>query len=538
VPSLRRRLTAAILAATALLLVLTGLAVYFLQRRALTRAFDQTLLAKARALRSDLRMDRETRQLVLEGDRLRRPRRMWRPRGPDWRPGPPDGDREEGPERPDRRRRRRPDRPEPDDHEDQEDRPSPTPDDTDDVDEPAPAGDVNPPDWFRVRTATGSVLLQSQGDPPDVLPAAPPPEGEPYVTEVNLSGRPARMAILRFTRQAGGPPHRRPPPLDLVLLAADDTEALREQLAATGWVLLGCFTAALVLAGLAAWTVSAASLKPVARLAGRIGHMREDDLSDRLDADALPQELQPVAARLNDLLQRVQSAMMRERGFTADVAHELRTPLAGLSAAAEIALSQDRDGQEYRDALAETLTVTRQMEQMVEKLLALARLDAGQITPQAEVVSLRRLLLRTWQGFVESAEAKSVGLAESLAHDLYCSCDGHLIEMIASNLLANAVEYAKPGGEIRLAATDRGDRVELTVENTVESAPPPEHLRAMFERFWRADAARGETGMHCGLGLSLVRRCAQTLGGSVEAAATDEPAVRITVSLPRGAPPA
>ncbi len=565
--SLRRRLILGILTSTALLLVATGVAIYLLQRRALLGAFDQALLAKSRALRSALRIDRETGLVALEPTGRRRMDFRF-----PWRRDPRDGDglrrfqhradndRDEDGDRPGEdffRRFRGPD----DDEEDDEDENEPEDAHSDErrrerpgdrqeplrmrpgqgdrserEDSPRPQEEENPldlPDWFRVQTMAGTVLLQSDSPDPGSLPAGAPENEEPTIVETTLGGQtPARMALLRFELRYPGPPNRRPPPIQGVLMAAEDTLALQNQLSATGWILLLSICAALLLAGLVAWGVSAASLKPVGDMAERIGDMREDRLDERLDSDSLPVELQPVARRLNDLLARVGAAFRRERGFTADVAHELRTPLAGLTTATEVALGQDRPAGDYRQALTENLQLTRRMQQLVEKLLMLARLDAGQWQHQAQTVSLRRQTLRSWQAFVDAAQAKDLTFTEAVPPDLHLQCDERLLGVILSNLLANAVQYTPPGGKIHAQAGQESGTIGWSLTNTVGTPLTPEQLQAMFERFWRADVARSATGMHCGLGLSLVQRCVEILGATVRAEMPEPDSLRISVTLP------
>jgi signal transduction histidine kinase len=581
--SLRGRLIFAILAATALLLLATGGVIYVLQRRALLAAFDQALVTKTRAMRSALQIDRETREVMLERTgrrfferRFHRPqqrrrrdepfqeqrdefrRRQENTRGRDGHerldePETPDAhgpsrqgsrfgrffaNRDDDEDRENRRERREHDEDDEEDHDrGEDDEGEDRPDRPRDPSRPRREETLDLPDWFRVQTAQGRILLQADSPAPEMLPSLPPPAAEPTVTEAQLvNGTPVRLAAVRFALDFPGPPNRRPPALDLVLLAAEDTLALQRQLRATGWILFLSIATALVLAGGVAWSVSAASLRPVEHMAQDIGALREDQLSQRLQTQNLPSELKPVAGRLNDLLARLDQAFRREKGFTADVAHELRTPLAGLSAAMEVALGQDRPAQDYRRALDESLDVARQMQQLVEKLLMLARLDAGQWSPQSQSVAVRRSALRTWQRFVEEAEAKELSFHESIDSETYIQCDERLLDVILGNLLANAVEYTPPGGRIRIEARPRPGVVLLGLENHVDAALDDRQLRDMFDRFWRADQARSHTGMHCGLGLSLVRRCVEVLQGTIHARMKDAKTLRIEVELPYAPP--
>jgi len=297
------------------------------------------------------------------------------------------------------------------------------------------------------------------------------------------------------------------------------------------WALLGAGAGTLATALIISAAVVRRGLKPLDSLARRIGAVREDDLGDRVPTEHLPMELLPVGEKLNDLLGRLQSAFERERRFTADVAHELRTPLAGVRSTLEVAMSRERQAEEYRGALAECLDIAKHMEAMVTNLLTLARLDAGTATFQREGIRLAKLFDSCWQQFADEATKRGVAYRNTVPADLACTSDRDNLAMVITNILANATEYANEGGHVEVSGRRTGDAVELEVTNT-GCGLTPEQASHVFDRFWRGDASRTGTGLHCGLGLSLVQRILTALGGTADAGVGDDGTFRITLRLP------
>ncbi len=230
----------------------------------------------------------------------------------------------------------------------------------------------------------------------------------------------------------------------------------------------------------------------------------------------MPAEMAPVVERLNDLLRRLEEAFRRERAFAADAAHELRTPLSGLRCTLEVALTRPRTDNEYRLAMAECLEIIRRMQQMVDDLLVLARIEDGQSAAHRELVRIGELMDVTWLPFADKARARGISMASEVPADLACTADRDSLAMIFTNLFENAAEYANDGGRIQVKADRNNRSVEISIANT-GCHLTQENTRRVFDRFWRGDAARTDTGIHCGLGLALVQRAATGLGGAVTA---------------------
>jgi len=370
------------------------------------------------------------------------------------------------------------------------------------------------PECLELWAPTGEVLFRSASLRGRDLPRFPPGKRDVGAFRVTLpDGRPGRMVLLSLAARRDE--HARGRPAQITVALARTTFALDRTLARLGRLLVAvCAAAAAASAALLAWLVPAV-LRPVGRVAAQIERLGEDDLSARVAAPDAPRELAPVVERLNALLARLEAAFERERAFSADVAHELRTPLAGLRTTLEVALSGKRDPASLEEALRDSLAITCQTHAMVENLLAMARCEAGQVRVARESVRLDELLRECWRPFGEAATGKGLKVEWQVEEPLAVETDREKLRLILGNLLDNAVTHADAGGRVRIAASRSDGDVAVVVANTGSRLGPGEAARA-FERFWRGDAARSDTGAHCGLGLTLSDRLARLLGASLE----------------------
>jgi heavy metal sensor kinase len=270
-------------------------------------------------------------------------------------------------------------------------------------------------------------------------------------------------------------------------------------------------------------------LRPLDRLARGIAVIGADDLGERFAVSDLPRELSPIVSRLNDLLERLQSAFEREKCFTADAAHELRTPLAGVQAALEVCGRERRDAREYERVVNDCLRVVRRMNAMIDSLLLLARADSGQEPLSLSEIDLAGLLHECWSRYQPLAENRRVTSSVDVPDGLMVRSDREKLTVILNNLLENAAHYVDDSGTIEIVAAERAGRAVVTVGNS-GSRVRPEDCHRIFDRFWRGDAARSTGGgRHCGLGLSVCRKLASVLGAAITVRC--EPAARFVADL-------
>jgi len=384
--------------------------------------------------------------------------------------------------------------------------------------------------YYQFWLADGKVLKRSPSLGNRDLPRFGGRLDKPVPRTLTLpSGKPGRALGLTFLPRAEEEKSAAGPRVTLVI--AQDTHDMRERLDLLAWLLAGAGAATMLTATLVAVLAVTRGLRPMRAMARNIDQIGPDDLAARVPTDSIPTELLPVGQKLNDMLARLEAAFQRERAFTSDVAHELRTPLAGMRTTVEVAMVKDRSGAEYCQTLADSLKILLRMQGMVESLLMLTRLDTGQIRIDPQAVNLAELTLDCWKEVAGKAQAKGIRLENHLAAGLRCRTDRQCMLLVLRNLLDNAVTYVEPGGWIRLDGRRNEELVELAIANTGCTLSPQE-VEHVFDRFWRGDPSRTDTGLHCGLGLSLVQRAAAAIGGTVTAA-IEEPRVFVArVTLP------
>jgi signal transduction histidine kinase len=222
-----------------------------------------------------------------------------------------------------------------------------------------------------------------------------------------------------------------------------------------------------------------------------------------------------VQERLNDLLHRVDAVLEREQQTTANVAHELRTPLAGLRAKLELALQRERDPAEVALLCRQGMATLTLLQGLIDNLLLLTRLEAGQEKPTAQAIEVQELLASAWALHQPAAQARRITIERRLEPALSLVTDADKLRAVFSNLLSNAVAYAPENSMVQIAGHEQGDgRIRLTFTNDGATISHADAQR-VFEPFWRGDTARTVERGHCGLGLPLVRRLVTVLRGTV-----------------------
>jgi len=322
------------------------------------------------------------------------------------------------------------------------------------------------------------------------------------------NGRAGRTLVLAFEplierdEMPAGPPPTLP---QCIIAVAQDSSALDHTLQRLRWILWSLCGGATLIAGGALLAVAGRATRPVSVLAAQIESLREADLSATLSADRFPTELVPVVDRLNALLRRLGDAFARERTFTADVAHELRTPLAGLMATLEVARSRPRDAAAYESSIDKSLAMLTQMQGLVENLLLLARAESGQVSVRRAPTDVSSLVQECAATFHAAAARRELRISCALAETPAVPADREMLRLALCNLLDNAVSYAPAGSIIEIRTRSEGNAVSVEVANTGHNLTAAD-LPELLKRFVRKDVARSATGTHAGLGLSICQR--------------------------------
>jgi len=314
------------------------------------------------------------------------------------------------------------------------------------------------------------------------------------------------------------------------LVVARERTSTEGMLTRLAWLLLVAWGSSSLGSALILAFLVRRGLRPLDRLRDQLDEVDPRELDRRFLLPDAPTELQPVIDELNGLLERVRRAFARERGFNADVAHELRTPLAGLRTTLEVFLDRDRDPAEGREAADRCLAITLEMQGVVEVLLEMAALDAGGGEDRGEEVSLYEQVIEVSECLAADAPATPPPIECDLDEGLRVRTDPLLLGRIRANLRENARLYGDPGAALVVRGGIDEEGVRLVVENALAS-PTPGLAERCFEAFWRADPSRREAGRHAGLGLALCRKISRVLGGALEAKVEDG-RFAVTLTLP------
>ncbi|MBM3106981.1 heavy metal sensor histidine kinase [Pseudomonas sp. P66] len=292
------------------------------------------------------------------------------------------------------------------------------------------------------------------------------------------------------------------------------------------WLTVGL--SALATALLGAWAARS-GLRPLRQMGEVASKVSARSLTTRLPAEQMPVELAELAQTVNAMLERLDNAFQRLSAFSADIAHELRTPLSNLLTHTQVTLTRPRGLEEYREALHSNLEELQWMAQLVNDMLYLAKADHGLLMPSRQYLDLHDEADALIEYYAPLAEDAGVTLSREGMASL--EGDRHMLRRALSNLLDNALRFTPPAGEIRVNIQVHDHQVQLQVANTGEPIDPS-LLPRLFDRFYRADPARREgSSEHAGLGLAITRSIVQAHGGNIRAESVGG-WTRFVISLP------
>jgi two-component system, OmpR family, heavy metal sensor histidine kinase CusS len=369
------------------------------------------------------------------------------------------------------------------------------------------------PSYFELWREDGRLLERSDSLRGGDLALPSTPSREPLHWSAPLpDGREGRyvaqlIEVHHLTPEEGP---ERPLAANIVVAIARGRE---EYAAATREVLLACSVVGVLLMGLIAlvcWTAVERGLEPTNRLAATLDAIEVEALPEHLDAGEMPRELQPVAEKTDALLRRLDAALQRERRTTADIAHELRTPISEVITVAEVALRNGRDADSMRGALGKVRDTAWRMGRSLSTLLKLARLEMGAETFDAGRVDLGALLAELLRSLGSLERERGLRVENRLGSPAHVQGDADALRIVVSNLLSNALVYSPRGTGVVCEL----ERAEGAWRFLVENESPdlrPEDLRHLSEPFWRKDRARADRD-RSGLGLALSKALAERAG--------------------------
>jgi two-component system, OmpR family, heavy metal sensor histidine kinase CusS len=299
------------------------------------------------------------------------------------------------------------------------------------------------------------------------------------------------------------------------------------------WLTVGL--SALATALLGAWAARRA-LRPLRRMGAIAGSVSARSLNARLPEEQMPAELAELAHSINAMLGRLDDAFQQLSAFSADIAHELRTPLSNLLTHTQVTLTRERSLEDYREALHGNLEELQWMAQLqlINDMLYLAKADHGLLAPHCEPLELAEEADVLLEFFAPLAEDANVRLSREGKGRI--EGDRSMLRRALSNLLDNALRFTPGGGEVRLQIVNGAQVVSVSVENSGEGISA-DLIPRLFDRFYRADPARQEgSSEHAGLGLAITRSIILAHGGQIRCESADG-WTRFMVELPKAGQP-
>ncbi|MCA7988867.1 Cu(+)/Ag(+) sensor histidine kinase [Burkholderia vietnamiensis] len=286
----------------------------------------------------------------------------------------------------------------------------------------------------------------------------------------------------------------------------------------------------LCIALLVAWLAVQWGHRPIRKVNASIRAIRSSQLNVRLNPREVPLELEELVASFNDMLARIEDGFVQLANFSADIAHELRTPVTNLTTQTEVALGQSRSAEEYREVLYSNLEEFGRMSRMIGDMLFLAQTENDPHNLHRVEMDLGETIKGLFDYFEAFAEDRNVTLRLQGRIEPI-NVDREMLRRALSNLLSNAIRHTPHGAAVTVQLGQEQGRTTVSVENP-GSRIADEDLPRLFDRFYRVDPSRQRKSEGAGLGLAIVKSIVEAHGGEVRVA-SDDAVTRFDVLLPR-----
>jgi len=339
--------------------------------------------------------------------------------------------------------------------------------------------------------------------------------------------------VFRVTTAAvpvGSPPTQ----IDTIQIAIDvsQKEVLLARYRRWFWTILAGSLAIFPLVG---YKIARQGIRPVEEIATTAQHISSTNLRERILPEGYPSELASLAGTFNQMLDRLEESFERISRFSADIAHDLRTPVNNIRGEAEVALARVRSVEEYRDVLGSCLEETVRLSNLISDLLFLARAESPLGHLHWARVDVGELLSSVREYYEGAAAEGGISLTTANGDKpVIAELDRMLVQRAVGNLVANAVAHTPPGGSVVLRANAEADSVRIEVSDTGVGIPP-EALPRVFDRFFRVDQSRSQASGGTGLGLAIVQSIMVLHNGNAEIQSQPGHGTRVTLRIPIGA---
>ncbi len=352
------------------------------------------------------------------------------------------------------------------------------------------------------------------------------------VRSIPMKGKDGRAFRVAVTSVPVGSPATHN---DTIQIAIDvsQTEELLARYRFWFWAILLVTFAVFPMVG---YQIARHGVRPVEEMATTARHISSTNLRERILAEGYPFELASLASTFNQMLDRLEESFERISRFSADIAHDLRTPVNNIRGEAEVALSRARTAKEYREVIESFLEEAVRLSDLIGDLLFLARAESPLAHLRREPVDVDELLSGVMEYYEASAADGGVSLTRNVSQEpVTAEVDRMLVQRAVGNLVSNALANTPRGGSVVLGTNADRSTVQIEVSDT-GTGIPAEALPRVCDRFFRVDSARSQGSGGTGLGLAIVQSIAVLHGGNVEISSQLGQGTRVTLRMPVSRP--
>jgi two-component system heavy metal sensor histidine kinase CusS len=383
--------------------------------------------------------------------------------------------------------------------------------------------------YIRLLDERNTPLLTTPGmaDQLELAQLARQTQGHPDRT-IGIKGRNGRAFRVTSTSAPVGTPATT---TDTIQIAIDVSQ--KEELLARYRFWFGAILAAsFAIFPLVGYRIARHGIRPVEEMATTARHIGSTNLRERILPEGYPFEMAFLASTFNEMLDRLEESFDRISRFSADIAHDLRTPVNNIRGEAEVALARARSADEYRDVVESCLEEAVRLSDLIGDLLFLARAESPLTHLRRERTDLRELLGGIREYYEASAADSGVSLTTAVANEpVIAELDRTLLQRAVGNLVSNALAHTPRGGAVMLGTNADSSTIRIEVSDTGVGIPA-EALPRVFDRFFRVDSSRSQGSGGTGLGLAIVKSIAVLHGGNVEISSEPGQGTRVTFLMP------
>jgi heavy metal sensor kinase len=319
------------------------------------------------------------------------------------------------------------------------------------------------------------------------------------------------------------------PPGEIIKISRDISSELMS-LRRTAWQLAAAGAAVLMLGLVGGWWAAGRSLRPIASMSATAERLSAQNLGERITVPDSGNELGQLGGTLNAMLERLDDSFAQQARFISDAAHELRTPVTVMLTQTQTALLRERPAEQYRQSLEACQRAADRMRQLIESLLALARLDSGDQPMKRLRFDLGRAIVDQMELMEPLAASRGISLIGDI-NPLPMEGDPDYLTVVIANLLTNAIHYNRDGGSVKISLCQEENEAVICIADT-GLGMTPETLNRIFDRFYRADQSRSLPTGRTGLGLAITKSIVDAHRGTITVKSIPEQGSTFTVRIP------